>query len=111
VMCRKYFTRGKWVWWNWRPNRPAQCNLWLLILSPPQSGCHQKPASPPPPWVGYLGEGSFVAFVFHQHLWRLRLWLSKMDNGNLVLTDKIQNTLQIWHSADIEDFHRYLDNT
>lgn len=55
VTYRKFFTRGKWVWWNWQPDRLVQCNLWPPILSPPQNGCHQKPASLPP-WVGCLGK-------------------------------------------------------
>ena len=53
--CRNYFTRDKWVWWNWQPDRLAQCNPWPPILSPPPNGCHQKSASPPP-WVSYLGK-------------------------------------------------------
>lgn len=62
AMYRKYFTRGKWVWWNWQPDRLAQCNLWPLILSPPQNGCHQKPVSPSP-WVGYLGKEALCSYV------------------------------------------------
>lgn len=63
AMCRKYFTRGKWVWWNWQPDRLARCNLWPPILSLPQNGCHRKPASSLP-WVGYLGRGRFVPLCF-----------------------------------------------
>lgn len=78
VMYRKYFTRGKWVWWNWQPDRLVQCNLWPPILNPPQNGCHQKPASPLP-WVGYLRKETYGA-MFFQYPWSWRLWLFKMHN-------------------------------
>ena len=80
AMCRKYFTGDKWVWWSWQPDRLAQCNPWPPILSPPQNGCHQKSASPPP-WVSYLGR-KFSGFLFHPCSWGFRLCLFKIHNGH-----------------------------